>query len=225
MENQNKNKIIIAILISIIIILSVLLILFATETISFKSNDIDTNKPNQNIIDDDTPENSDNNSQIDDNNNVKNNDNINNYTEQELINSVKITKFTFENPHAGSFGGGPNNTLVIDTITNLDCSNNNIVGIRLSGYCVDTNDNKYMIGGPVQVMAFYCDNDTSHVDSGHMIAGQVFDSNGNTIDTTKIKWEEVNIKYCKVDEAKFVGTDGDVLPSLSKELNFEKEFK
>lgn len=50
MENQNKNKIIIFLII-IIIILSVLCILFAIEIISFKSNKVNNNEKNENVID------------------------------------------------------------------------------------------------------------------------------------------------------------------------------
>lgn len=49
MENQNNNKVVIALLVIIISILTVLCILFATGTISFKSNDVEVNDSNQNI--------------------------------------------------------------------------------------------------------------------------------------------------------------------------------
>ena len=50
MEKGNNNKIVILLLIAIIGILSVLCILFATDTISFKSNNIDNNElSNENI--------------------------------------------------------------------------------------------------------------------------------------------------------------------------------
>lgn len=49
-EKVNHNKVIIALLIAIIGILSVLCILFATDTISFKSNNVDNNElSNENI--------------------------------------------------------------------------------------------------------------------------------------------------------------------------------
>jgi len=50
-ENQRNNKRIIVLLIVIIVILSALCILLATGTISFKSNDVDANKQNDNITD------------------------------------------------------------------------------------------------------------------------------------------------------------------------------
>lgn len=51
MENQKNNKRVIALLIVIIVILSVLCVLFATGTISFKSNDV-YNDENNSIIND-----------------------------------------------------------------------------------------------------------------------------------------------------------------------------
>lgn len=51
MENQKNNRGVIALLIVIIVILSVLCVLFATETISFKYNDVDTNEKNDNVAD------------------------------------------------------------------------------------------------------------------------------------------------------------------------------
>ena len=51
MENQKNNRGVIALLIVIIVILSVLCVLFATETISLKSNDVDNNDINENVTD------------------------------------------------------------------------------------------------------------------------------------------------------------------------------
>ena len=59
MENQKNNRGVIALLIVIIVILSALCILLATETISFKSNDVDNNDINENINDNNNVENND----------------------------------------------------------------------------------------------------------------------------------------------------------------------
>lgn len=60
MESQKNNKIVILLLVVIIVILSVLCVLFATGTISLKSNDndVDNNEINENV----NEENNDNNS-------------------------------------------------------------------------------------------------------------------------------------------------------------------
>lgn len=63
MENQRNNKGVIALLIVIIIMLTAFCILLATGTISFKSNDVDTNKPNDNITDNNESNNNENNPQ------------------------------------------------------------------------------------------------------------------------------------------------------------------
>lgn len=68
MENQKNNKRVIALLIVIIVILSVLCVLFATGTISFKSNDVYNNEKNQTVND----------------NNQTNQDDINNYDAEAI---------------------------------------------------------------------------------------------------------------------------------------------
>ena len=68
MENQRNNKGVIALLIVIIVMLAAFCILLATGTISFKSNDVDTNKPNNNVTDNNEPNNNEG------NDNTENND-------------------------------------------------------------------------------------------------------------------------------------------------------
>lgn len=57
MENQKNNKIVIVLLIVIIVILLGLCALFATGTISFKSNDVDNNELNNDDINEDVDDN------------------------------------------------------------------------------------------------------------------------------------------------------------------------
>ena len=154
-----------------------------------------------------------------DNNNISNNTN----NENVLIDSVKITNFAFGKPYAGGFGGGDINTLVIDINMNLNCSNEKIIGIQLSGYCLDSDNNKYEMSGPVGVAAFYCDNHSSYNERKYMNVSKVFDSTGSEIDRANIKWEEIEIKYCKIDKVKFMSNNYDIL-ATEKELNYEKEF-
>ena len=73
MENSKNNKGVIALLIVIIVILSALCVLFATGTISFKSNDVDNNKTNQNVTDNNNVETNDDENIV--NNNQDNNEN------------------------------------------------------------------------------------------------------------------------------------------------------
>ena len=63
MESQKNTKVVIALLIIIIAILSALCVLFATGTISFKSNDTEVNNSNQNDTKNDSLEQNTNNSE------------------------------------------------------------------------------------------------------------------------------------------------------------------
>ena len=204
MENQNNNKGVIALLIVIIILLSILCVLFATGTISFKSNEVDNNET------------------------YRNNQQENN-TIKSLIDSVKITDFSFGKPEAVAFGGATINTISINTNFNLNCSNDaGIAGVTLKGYCTDKNDKKYSIVGPLSVMAFYCDNNPSHTDQGVMYVNQIFDETGvpHDIDwanSNNIKWEDIEITYCKVENANIRLSDGsDIVTKI--EFNYEKEY-
>ena len=85
MENQKNNKGVIAILIVIIVILSTLCILFATGTISLKSNDVDNNEINQ-----DVNENNNKNDLENNNSNINNNDTNNEEkNSKEWVNYLK----------------------------------------------------------------------------------------------------------------------------------------
>ena len=80
MENKNNNKIIIYLLIVINLILSVLCILFATDTISLKFNDVDNSEINENA----TENNKD--------NNEINNSNYNETSNQNTIGKINIKR-------------------------------------------------------------------------------------------------------------------------------------
>ena len=170
---------------------------------------------------------------LSDGNSVNNNTmvpTIDNNTIESLIDSVEITNFNFGKPVASAFGGGTINTISFDTNFNLNCSNDaGIAGVTLKGYCTDKNNKKYSIVGPLSVMAFYCDNNSSHTDTGTMYVNQIFDENGvpHDIDwanANNIKWEDIEINYCKVEKANIRLSDGsDIVTNI--EFSYEKHFK
>ena len=102
MENQRNNKGVIALLIVIIVVLIALCTLFATGTISFKSNNVDTNNPNDNVTDNVDKENAnDNNDEENVTDNVEEDNNSNNVKEETncntndnfTINADELSKF------------------------------------------------------------------------------------------------------------------------------------
>ena len=144
-----------------------------------------------------------------------------------LNNSIKIKELTFDKPTAGGIGGEPY-TLVADISVSLECSNNSVAGVQISGYCLDKNSNKYLFNGPTAVMAFYCNNNSSHEDKGVIQAYQLFKKDGSNYvipeKTRDIKWEEVEITYCKFDKANVMLEDGSEI-NTKIDINYEKSFK
>ena len=149
---------------------------------------------------------------------------VNKYTTKDLIDSVKITDLSIEKPVASSFGGEGKNMLAVPVNFNLDCSNSElVVGVILNGYCLDTDDNKYSISGPLSIMAYYCNVD----EKPSMYVNQVFDMDGipHEVDwKPSDKWEQIDIKYCKIEKANIrIINASKIITGV--DLNYEKEFK
>ena len=210
-QSKNKNAVVV-LLVVIIVILLALVALLATGTISFKSNESVTESTNGNT-----------------NGSTTESDNKDITTIESLINSVKITNFTFDKP-GGSYLGGASvaYTLGTNMTIDLECTNDIISGITVKGYCLDLDDNKYLFSGPRGVRAFYCSNNSSHSDFPQILqADYIFKTDGShyNIDyDNDINWENIEIKYCKFDEAHLVLSDYSELETKI-ELNYEKEFK
>lgn len=195
MENQNNNKRVILLLIIIIIILSILCILFATNTLIFKSKNIDNNEPNQNITNA--------------NNNNSNNDKIDiNLT----IDTVSISK------------DAPNNKLHINGKINLSYNSNQYLGITLTGYCLGNNNEKYLIHGPGDGRALLSkDNiNNNELTLSEKIPQNIEYTNGTIKEWKDIDWEIVKIKYCKIDKMTAISREG--TNNTETTLNIEKYF-
>ena len=225
-QEKNKNGIV-ALLVVIIVILLTLVVLLATGTISLKSDNVTDNNNNQTNENNKTSiqENDDGTNNTDDNNQQTSSEN----NIQDLIDSVKVTEMTFDKPHGSKFGGETSYTLETNMAVKLECKNNDVRGITVKGYCLDTSDNKYLFSGPRGVIAFYCNNDPSYSsDTKFVQAYQLFKTDGSNYvipdKTTDINWENIEIKYCKFDEAHLILSDYSEL-STKMNLNFEKEFK
>jgi len=153
--------------------------------------------------------------------------NKNESTLQSLINSIKINNITFDKPIAGGIGGEPY-TLATNMTVDLDCTNDSVAGIQVSGYCLDKNSNKYLFEGPTGVMAFYCKNNTSYEKKGVAQAYQLFKTDGTNYvipeKTKDINWDEIEISYCKFDSANLMLTDGSEI-STKINISYENNFK
>ena len=106
MDNQNKNKIIIALLVVIIVILSVLCILFATGTIGFKSNNVDNNKLNDNVTDNNN-----------DNNEINNTNSLSSICTAEVYDKLQILSMENKTEQLGAIGSSIRGYNVTTTVT------------------------------------------------------------------------------------------------------------
>ena len=195
MEQEKNNKGVIALLVVLVVILVVLCILLATGKLSLKSNESTTE------------------------NNVQGITNI-----ESLNNQVKITNLSIEKPSASAFGGSENNMLAVPVSFDLNCSNSSLIaGVTLKGYCLDTNDNKYSIVGPLSIMAYYCDSDEKKIS---MYVNQTYDKDGipHEFDWKPTnKWDNIDIKYCKIEKANVRLSDASEIVT-GIDINYEKEF-
>ena len=208
-QGKNKNAVVL-LLVVIIVILFALVALLATGTISFKSNESITESTNGNT-----------------NGSTTEIDNQDNTTIESLINSVKITNFTFDKPGGSSLGGGVAYTLGTNMTIDLECTNDIISGLTVKGYCLDLDDNKYLFSGPVGLASgISCSNDSTNYFAGSTVIIKADGSHYDThySETSGINWENIKTKYCKFDEAHLVLSDGSMLQTKI-ELNYEKEFK
>ena len=195
MKKQQNNKIIMIILIVIIVILSALCAFFATRTNNSNSNEAGENQQEKNTV-------------------------------KSLLNSVKFNNFSLGKPEPMAYGNITTNTLSFETNFDLDCSDDKgISGVTLHGYCTDKNNKKYSIVGPLLDMAFYCSHNPDHTNKQVMYIDRIFDENDNphNIDlanANNIKWEDIEISYCKIEDAYIKLTDG---TNISAKLDFSYE--
>lgn len=198
MENQKNNKGIIVLLIVIIVILSVLCILFATGTISFKSDKVNDNEVNENI-----------------------NDKTDNNTTEKIdieilsLDNVNITEES------------PNHNMSISGTMRLSFEQDKFIAVGLSGFCIGTNGEKYMMTGPGSGIISYKDGETTFalVNTINNQTGDVLYSDGTVKKSLDVDWKNVDIKSCTVEKMIAHTSESAGKTSIIKELNFEKEFK
>lgn len=215
MEKENKeknNKLVIILLIVIIAILLLLVVLLTTGTISFKSNTIDnnsqTNENNNEDIKENNKSNNTNNDAIDEKNN---NNQISDKVDIELsMNTASVTK------------EGPNARIHIKGTIKLSYDNNKYAGVTLSGYCLGADNEKYLISGPGDGRALFHNDENNKLLLTENIPQSIQYSDGTSKEWSEIDWDNVKIKYCKIEKMTAWSNDG--TNNYETTLNIEKEF-
>lgn len=191
MKSKNNNSIVIASLIVIIVILAILCVLFATGTISFHSNDVDNNEI----------------SDSDNNYDEGAYDNSSNF--EISMNNVKVSK------------DSPNAKILVTGDINVSYDDTQYLGVALSGYCLGSNNEKFLMHGPGDGSSlFYKDN--NKLTLTEKIPQNVEYSDGTTKSWDEIDWDNVKIKYCKIEKMTEILIEGTTHPETI--LNIEKNF-
>ena len=194
MESQRNNKGVIILLIIVIVILSVLCILFATGTISLKSNDVD-NKEN---VDSNTTKNTIENVEIE----ILSLDNVN-ITENSPNHKMSVN---------GTMRLSFNQDKFIAVVLSGFCTGANDEKYMMVGPgngAVSYKDGETTFG---------------LVNSINNQSGDVIYQDGTVKTSGDINWKNVNIKSCTVEKLIAYTLESDGKTSIVTELNFKKQF-
>ena len=139
-------------------------------------------------------------------NNVTTNDNVN---ISLSIDNVEVEKDAI------------NSSMAVTGTLNLSYNINKYAGVALSGYCLGNSGEKYLVHGPGNGHVLF-GNGEQVLYLSEDIPQDVVYPDGTSKSLQEIDWNNVKIKYCKIDKMTAVLKEGTDNPQI--ELNFEKSF-
>ena len=119
----------------------------------------------------------------------------------------------------------PNNHMIVSGKFVLEGNEKDYNYIEFSGYCLDTNDNKYSIIAPGYGGHKYVIGENS-LDAAE-ISNNNYANEYNIYDvesTNKNNWISLKFKYCKFDKMKIILVQGNDTSTVYEDINFEKSF-
>ena len=124
----------------------------------------------------------------------KNNDDVINKTNlrDEIAIKLSINSFNIKKD-------SPNSKIYVDGMLSLSYDSNKYAGVILSGYCLDSNGGKYLIHGPVDGETLF-HNDSNSLLLTEDIPQKIEYTDGTVKALSDVNWDDVRIKYCKVDK-------------------------
>lgn len=179
---------------TIILVLSLLVIglgiFLIFDKVINKKIDNDTNKTNNVIEQDDNDE-----------NNIKiSNDDI-------KLKSLNIEKYIVDE-------NGVNTKISVAGKIDLEFDENKYEGVTISGYCLDSNDTKYIITGPSDGRALY-HSGMSDLSLSEDLMSNVVYKDGTTKPIRENSWKDVSLKKCYIE--KIIGFINESIQSSDNE--------
>lgn len=117
---------------------------------------------------------------------------------------------------------GVNTKLSLDGTLDLSYDSNKYLGASISGYCLGNNNEKYLIHGPGDGATLYYNGNDIKLMFTENVPQNVEYTDGTVKDISQVDWNNVKIKYCKVDKIVLISNDNN--NNLEKEVKIEKNF-
>ena len=116
---------------------------------------------------------------------------------------------------------GVNTKLSLDGTLDLSYDSNKYLGASISGYCLGNNNEKYLILGPGDGATLYYNGNDIKLMFTENVPQNVEYTDGTVKDISQVDWNNVKIKYCRVDKIVLISNDNN---NLEKEVKTEKNF-
>lgn len=117
---------------------------------------------------------------------------------------------------------GVNSKLYLDGTLDLSYDSNEYLGAKITGYCLGSDNEKYLIHGPGDGATLYYNVSDGNLLFTENVPQDIEYNDGTKKDTLEIDWNSVKIKYCKIDRITFIGINGN--DNLDMDINIEKYF-
>ncbi len=117
---------------------------------------------------------------------------------------------------------GPNAKIHVDGTINLSYDNNKYAGVTLSGYCLGSDNEKYLMNGPGDGRALFHNDGNNNLTLTENIPQNIEYPDGTVKAWSDIDWKNVKIKYCKIEKMTAILNEGTDNPETV--LNVEKSF-
>ena len=114
----------------------------------------------------------------------------------------------------------PNTYLFVKGTMNLSYDNTKYLGVSLYGYCLGADGEKYIISGPADGRALFHNDDNNNLTLTENGDKKIEYPDGTTKSWSEVDWNNVEIKYCKIDKMKAF-YNGQGASGIETELNVE----
>lgn len=156
--------------------------------------------------------------------NIIKEENINNNSNQNIVdnNAAKIDIEILNIDSPSIIEDSPSHNLRVPGSMRLSFDQNKFISVSLTGFCIGSNGEKYIMTGPGSGAIGYNSGDVTFnlVNSINNRTGDVIYTDGTTKKSSEIDWNNVEIKSCTIE--KVIGVTQN--ETIENEINFTKEF-